>query len=63
MTTVIVIGAIVPIVCAYLPFDWFLGGRTARRSLVSAKSGGDSYQVGLGLVDRQNTQNNFNGSI
>jgi hypothetical protein len=63
MTTFIVIGAIVLIVGAVLALDWLLAGRKARRSLVSAKSGGDSFQVGVGLVVRQNTQNNFNGSI
>jgi hypothetical protein len=63
MTTFIVIGAVVLIVCAYLALDWFLAGRKARRSLVSAKTGGDSFQVGAGLIDRQNTHNNFNTSI
>lgn len=63
MTTLIVIAAIVLFVGACLALDWYLAGRTARRSLVSAKSGGDSAQVGLGLIERQNTQNNFNTNI
>jgi hypothetical protein len=63
MTTFIVIGAIVLVVAAYGGLDWYLAGRTARRSLVSAKGADVSTQVGAGLVDRQNTQNNFNTSI
>jgi hypothetical protein len=63
MTTFIVIGAIVLLVGAYLALDWYLAGRSTRRSLVSAKNGGDSAQVGRGLIERQNTQNNFNTSI
>lgn len=63
MTTFVVVAGIVLVVGAYLGLDWYLAGRTARRSLVSAKNGGDSAPVGLGLIERQNTQNNFNTSI
>lgn len=63
MTTFVVVAGIVLVVGAYLGLDWYLAGRTARRSPVSAKNGGGSAPVGLGLIERQNTQNNFNTSI
>ena len=47
MTTLLVVGGIVLLICGYLAFDWWLAGRKSKRMLTRSRDG----RVGNASVD------------
>jgi hypothetical protein len=62
MIMFIVFAVVVSLIVAMVSLDWLLAGRTAERSLGSARHGGcDNANVDYAVIDRHHPHNGHNG--